>query len=92
MNQFKFDIWTIWGFIAQGFYFARFVVQWFQSEKQGKIVIPHVFWILSLIGAAMLIVYALVRFDIVFLIAGILQLIIFTRSLMISSKSKKNIV
>ena len=34
----------------------------------------------------MIIVYAIVRRDIVFLIAGSLQLIIFTRSLMISKK------
>lgn len=88
MSQFHIDIWTLWGLTAQGFYFARFVLQWFHSEKEGKIVVPHAFWILSLIGAAMIIVYALVRKDVVFLIAGGLQLVIFTRSLMISKKSQ----
>ncbi|MCA9373481.1 lipid-A-disaccharide synthase N-terminal domain-containing protein, partial [Candidatus Woesebacteria bacterium] len=38
MSQFHIDIWTLWGLTAQGFYFARFVLQWFHSEKQGKIV------------------------------------------------------
>ena len=86
MNQFHFDIWTLWGFAAQGFFFARFIIQWFQSEKQGKIVIPHVFWTLSLVGALMILVYALVRHDIVFLITGLLQLVLFSRSLMLSKK------
>ncbi len=89
MNQFKFDIWTLWGLTAQGFYFARFVLQWVQSERQGKIVIPHVFWILSLIGAVMIIVYSLVRSDLVLLITGLLQLVLFSRSLILSKKLKK---
>lgn len=87
LKEFHIDVWTVWGLAAQGLYFARFVLQWVQSEKEGKIVVPHVFWILSLIGASMIIVYAVARKDIVFLIAGTLQLIIFSRSLAISRRS-----
>lgn len=87
MPPFKFDFWTIWGFASQGFFFSRFILQWYQSEKLGKITIPHAFWTLSLIGSVMLFVYAVARRDIVFLVAGIFQLIIFSRSYIISRRS-----
>lgn len=87
MQAFTFDAWTIWGLLAQGIFFSRFVIQWFQSEKQGRIVVPHVFWTLSLVGAVMILVYALARKDLVFLIASLLQLIIFSRSLVLSRRS-----
>lgn len=89
MSAFTIDFWTLWGLVAQGFFFARFIVQWWQSEKQGKIVVPHVFWILSLIGAVMILVYSLARKDVVFLIASLLQFVIFGRSLLLSSRSQR---
>lgn len=85
---FKIDFWTIWGFLAQGFFFARFIIQWIKSEKEGKIVVPHVFWILSLCGSAMTLIYALARKDLVFLIAAILQFFLFSRNLLLSKNSK----
>ena len=80
MNNFRIDFWTIWGFASQGFFFSRFILQWYQSGKLGKITIPHSFWTLSLIGSVMLFIYALARKDIVFLAAGIFQLIIFSNT------------
>ena len=88
--KFTIDFWTFWGLIAQGFFFGRFVIQWFQSEKQGKIVVPHLFWIFSLIGSIMIFTYAIARKDIVFVIAGILQFFLFSRNLMISDRSSKH--
>ena len=89
MLGFKIDVWTIWGFIAQGMFFLRFVIQWYASEKKKSIVVPHVFWYLSLAGAFMIFVYAIARKDIVFLISGILQAILFSRNLIISKNEKK---
>lgn len=85
---FRIDFWTIWGFLAQGFFFARFIIQWLKSEKEGKIVVPHVFWILSLCGAAMTLIYALARKDLVFLVGAILQFFIFGRNLLLSKNSE----
>ena len=86
--MFKFDFWTLWGFFSQGFFFSRFIVQWYYSEKQGKIVVPHIFWILSLCGSTMMLIYAIARTDIVFFIASILQVFLFSRNLLLSKKSK----
>jgi len=65
----RLDAWVLLGFIAQGFFTARFVVQWIASERAGKSVVPLAFWLLSLGGGALLLIYALYRRDPVF-IAG----------------------
>jgi lipid-A-disaccharide synthase-like uncharacterized protein len=65
----RLDAWVLLGFIAQGFFTARFVVQWIASERAGKSVVPLSFWLLSIGGGALLLVYALYRRDPVF-IAG----------------------
>ena len=86
LNNFKIDFWTLWGITAQGLFFSRFILQWYQSERQGKIVIPVLFWYLSLTGAVMIFVYAFARNDIVFLITGILQTILYSRNLYLSRR------
>src|SRR3954464_9684127 len=44
----KFDGWVILGFVAQGFFTMRFVVQWIASERARKSVIPVAFWFFSI--------------------------------------------
>jgi len=89
LENFQFDFWTLWGLLAQGLFFSRFVIQWYFSEKEGKTVIPIAFWYFSLTGAAMILVYATIRKDIVFLITGILQIFLYSRSLTIAKKNEK---
>lgn len=86
MNNFAFDYWTLVGIAAQAMFFSRFILQWYQSEKTGKITVPTTFWILSLMGAFLILIYALVRRDIVFIVTGILQIGLFSRSLVLSKR------
>jgi lipid-A-disaccharide synthase-like uncharacterized protein len=65
----RLDAWVLLGFVAQGFFTARFVVQWIASERAGKSVVPLSFWLLSIGGGVLLLTYALYRRDPVF-IAG----------------------
>ncbi len=90
ISKFTFDFWTIWGLAAQGMYFMRFVVQWYYSEKAQKVVVPVIFWYISLTGAFMTITYAFARYDIVFLIAGILQIALYSRNLHFAHKTRNN--
>lgn len=90
ISRFTFDFWTIWGLAAQGLYFLRFIVQWIHSERAQKVVVPVIFWYISLGGACMTLVYAIARYDIVFLIAGILQLFLYSRNLHFARKTKDN--
>lgn len=74
---------VIFGFAGQFIFFLRFVVQWFASEQRGRSHIPIAFWYLSLIGGAMTFVYAVLKPDLVFMVAQALGLLIYTRNLML---------
>jgi lipid-A-disaccharide synthase-like uncharacterized protein len=51
------------GFIAQGFFSARMLLQWILSEKRKEIVSPVVYWVCSLCGSILLFVYGSLRND-----------------------------
>ncbi len=51
------------GFLAQGFFSARILVQWILSEKARKVLSPTVFWVLSIAGSWLLCLYGWLRQD-----------------------------
>ncbi len=75
--------WVIFGFMAQFIFFLRFVVQLFATEKNKRTTIPVSFWYLSIIGALMILVYAIYKQDIVFMVGQGLSLMIYLRNLFI---------
>ena len=77
----KFDGWVLLGFVAQGFFTMRFVVQWIASERARRSVIPVAFWFFSIGGGALLLVYALYRRDPVFIAGQALGLLVYVRNL-----------
>ena len=56
-------IFLIIGFIGQGLFASRFIIQWIYSEKKGESSIPLVFWYLSMFGGLGLLTYAIFRKD-----------------------------
>ena len=77
----RLDAWVLLGFLAQGFFTARFVVQWIASERAGKSVIPLSFWIFSLGGGVLLLAYALYRRDPVFIAGQAFGVFVYLRNL-----------
>jgi lipid-A-disaccharide synthase-like uncharacterized protein len=51
------------GFIAQGFFSARILIQWILSEKAKHVVSPVLYWVCSLIGSILLFSYGWLRDD-----------------------------
>ena len=51
------------GFLAQVFFSARILLQWFLSERAKKVISPAIFWQLSIVGAYLLFVYGWLRDD-----------------------------
>ena len=74
------DWWLALGFLAQGLFTARFVVQWIASERARKSVMPVAFWFFSVGGGALLLVYALYRKDPVFIAGQALGLVVYLRN------------
>jgi lipid-A-disaccharide synthase-like uncharacterized protein len=75
--------WLVFGFAAQGTFFARFLVQWIASERRKRSVVPVAFWYLSLVGAAMLFIYALQRRDLVIMAGQAAATLIYVRNLVL---------
>lgn len=51
------------GFLAQGLFSARILVQWIMSERARKVVSPTIFWVLSLIASYLFFIYGWLRDD-----------------------------
>jgi len=75
------NVWLAFGFLAQGMFFCRFLIQWIASEKKKQSVIPVGFWWLSLIGGIMLFSYAVHRRDPVFIVGQGTGVLIYLRNL-----------
>ncbi|MCY7305829.1 MAG: lipid-A-disaccharide synthase N-terminal domain-containing protein [Rhodoferax sp.] len=81
--------WLAIGFIGQGLFSARFIVQWLQSEKIKKSVIPSAFWYFSVAGGMTLLAYAIHREDPIFIIGQATGLIIYFRNLQFLWRDKR---
>jgi len=85
ISQFT-DPWILFGFCAQGVFFLRFIVQWIESERRKKSVVPLVFWYLSIVGSVLILIYAIKRGDPVFIFGQGFALIIYIRNIMLHKR------
>jgi lipid-A-disaccharide synthase-like uncharacterized protein len=74
------------GIIAQLIFVFRFVYQWVYSERQKKSVLPVGFWVLSFVGASLILSYAILRKDPVLFTGHLFGLIIYCRNLFLIKK------
>jgi len=51
------------GFLAQGLFSVRLIVQWFLSEKAKKVVSPTSYWQISILASYLLFIYGWLRDD-----------------------------
>ena len=73
--------WLAIGFLGQGLFSMRFIIQWLQSERARRSVIPVAFWYFSLLGGLTLLSYAIYRKDPVFILGQSLGVFIYLRNL-----------
>ncbi|MFH0962913.1 MAG: lipid-A-disaccharide synthase N-terminal domain-containing protein [Planctomycetota bacterium] len=71
------------GFSGQLVFMTRFIVQWIASERRKRSVIPITFWYLSIGGAALLLVYAVMDRDPVFIVSQSLGIVVYFRNLVL---------
>ena len=79
--------WYVIGFGGQLAFGSRLLVQWLASERKRRVVIPQLFWYLSLFGGLALFAYALHKRDPVFALGQGLGLIVYVRNLMLDRRS-----
>jgi lipid-A-disaccharide synthase-like uncharacterized protein len=69
------------GFIAQGLFSARLLVQWIKSERAGKVLSPTLFWQLSLAASFLLIIYGILIKDVTVILGQAVSYFIYIRNL-----------
>jgi lipid-A-disaccharide synthase-like uncharacterized protein len=82
-------LWIIIGFLGQALFTMRFLVQWFQSERARRSVIPIQFWYFSLGGGLVLLSYAIHRADPVFIVGQATGVFIYLRNLHLISRERQ---
>lgn len=79
--------WLLWlGIISQLVFTFRFVYQWLYSEYKKTSALPLGFWLLSLVGSILILVYAINRRDPVLFIGHLLGSVIYVRNLILLHK------
>lgn len=86
----KIPLWLLLlGIVSQVVFTLRFVYQWLYSEKAKESILPFGFWMLSLIGSSLILIYAIFRKDPVLFVGHLLGAIIYVRNLVLLNKMEK---
>ncbi|MFT7071054.1 lipid-A-disaccharide synthase N-terminal domain-containing protein [Patiriisocius sp. Uisw_017] len=84
-------LWLLWlGVIGQVVFTLRFIYQWIYSEKTKISQLPLGFWALSVMGAVLILTYAIIRKDPVLLVGHGAGIFIYTRNIFIGNKQNTN--
>ena len=78
----------IFGSMGQIIFTFRFIYQWFYSRHKGESVFPVTFWVLSLLGSAIIVSYGIYRSDPVLILGQSAGFIAYIRNLFILRKNK----
>ena len=82
-------VWLLWlGIVAQVVFTFRFIYQWMYSEKTKTSQLPIGFWRLSVLGAGLILTYAILRLDPVLFIGHGAGMIIYIRNIFIGKKER----
>lgn len=84
-----FDAWFYFGLVGNFVFMSRFIVAWVVSEKQRQSVLPLSFWMISLVGSTILLIYSLVRGDLVFILGFIFNGIPYVRNIMLIRRQQR---
>src|SRR3954453_6909737 len=85
----KFEAWILLGYVAQLMFTMRFAVQWIASERAGKMVMPLAFWIFSIGGGVLLLLYALYIRDPVFILGQAFGVFVYARNLYFELRDRR---
>ena len=84
-------IWIATGFLGQGLFFGRWIVQWLASERSASSKVPISFWYLSLVGGLITLAYAIYRKDPVFIAGQSIGAVVYVRNLMLIYRPSQSI-
>lgn len=74
------------GFLAQFFFGARLVTQWFMSERSRKVETPTIFWKLSLVASILMFIYGYLREDLAIMLGQVFIYVVYIRNLQLQDQ------
>lgn len=83
--------WLLWGIVGQTLFASRFVVQWVFSEYKRDSYFPTSFWVISIIGAVIIIIYSIATKDIILLLGKGFGFVVYARNLYLRKLEKRTI-
>jgi len=83
------NIWLVIGIFGQALFASRFIIQWLYSERAKRVVVPTIFWWISLSGGLVLTAYAIHKRDLVFTMGQFSGLFIYSRNLWLLHTAKR---
>ena len=81
-------MWLTVGLLGQLMFTARFLVQWWASEKAGRSVVPVAFWYFSILGSLIVLAYGIHKLEPVIIIGHLPGTAIYARNLWLLRKEK----
>lgn len=79
----------ILGGLGQIVFTFRFVYQWIYSMRRNESLLPLGFWIISLLGSGIIVVYGLLRIDPILIMGQSVGFIAYTRNIILYKKELK---
>lgn len=76
------------GTFGQMVFMSRFIYQWIYSCYRGQSILPNVFWIISLIGSSIILLYGFLNVDWVLILGHSFGMVTYVRNLCIGSLQK----
>ena len=80
----------IWGSTGQLIFILRFYIQWMDTESKIESVLTRRFWLISLTGSLMILIYAVLRYDPVLLLGQFSGIVIYIRNLLLERAEKRD--
>lgn len=80
--------WLIYsiGFLAQFFFAARLITQWFLSERARRVETPTSFWKYSLLASILMFIYGYLRQDLAIMLGQVLIYTVYIRNLQLQDQ------
>ena len=82
-------LWNVIAAIGMFMFFTRFLVQWVYSEKLKESKVPAIFWWQSLLGALLMLLYALRQRDLWFTLGYLFTFIPYSRNLVLMYRRRR---
>ena len=76
------------GLVSQGLFSSRIILQWIKSERAKQVLVPALFWQISLISSFLMIIYGILRHDEVLILGNVPGMVVYTPNIVLLRREK----